>query len=680
MEPSERRSSEEVLLVARDLALGLASARDLDEGLRLTLEAALRASGMEAGGIYGRDAASGELKLVQQRNVPEAFARGVARHDGNSVHARLVRRGLVLYAGHDELREAADSQGEMSEAARGVLGAGFRAIAMVPIRHEGEVHGSLNLATCRVDQVSAARRSALETIAAQAGILIDRLAAVEALRESEARQAQLLELSPVPLAILRGRRFFSLNRAFIEASGYTLADLDDLERVLPVVFPEEGTRRQAARWIDELLAEPGGRESVPELPVRCKDGSTRWVSSRAAKIGDILVVAFTDLTERRRLEQQLLQAQKMEAIGRLAGGVAHDFNNLLGVITLSSDAIDQELPAGHASREDLGEILTAVRRATNLTRQLLAFSRKQHATPQLLVLGELVAGLHKLLVRLIGEDIRVELEGTSAPWRVVADPGQLEQLLLNLAVNARDAMSRGGRLRIALSRRELDAAFADAQALVPAGRHVVLELSDTGSGMSDEVLAHVFEPFFSTKPVGQGTGLGLSTVYGIVQGAGGQIAVESRVGEGTTFRVYLPEAGTAEVPRADARASAPIADTTVLVVEDDRALRAIMERRLGGAGLRVLAPVDVPQALALAAGYPERIDLLITDVVMPLMNGRELADRVAASRPGMRVLFISGYPDEVLGRHDVVAGRVALLQKPFSEEALLRAIQRVLAS
>jgi PAS domain S-box-containing protein len=429
---------------------------------------------------------------------------------------------------------------------------------------------------------------------------------------------------------------------------------------------------------------------------RRADGSTFPVEIHVEHLvfeGEEYAFAFLrDLTERaraeealRRTQEQFLQAQKMEAVGRLAGGVAHDFNNLLTVILSCAQSLGESLPPADLRRGEAEEIARAGRAAADLTRQLLAFSRRQPIAPKVIRLGDLVAGTEKMLRRLIGEDVALALAGAGAPWRVRVDPGQMEQVLLNLAVNARDAMPSGGRLAIEVSRRQLAGTLVDGGATVPPGRWVVLEVADTGSGMDEEVRRHAFEPFFSTKPQGKGTGLGLATVYGIVRRLAGHVALDSAPGSGTTFRIYLPEADeevTAARSTPPPLRAVPTGSpgATVLVVEDDGPLRAILARALSGAGYRVLAAASGQEALDLAASHLEPIALLLTDVVMPGMNGRQLAERLAAAHAPLPVLYLSGYTDEILGPQGVLSAGVDLLHKPFTTADLLAAVARQIGS
>jgi len=385
-------------------------------------------------------------------------------------------------------------------------------------------------------------------------------------------------------------------------------------------------------------------------------------------------------TDARRRDDELRQVQKLEAIGRLAGGVAHDFNNLLMAIRGYCDLLIEDMEPGDPRRGDADQILQAADRATALTRQLLAFSRRQPVTRRVFTLDEVVTGTEKMLRRLIGEDITVTTAIEPHTARVHADQGQIEQVLMNLALNARDAMPNGGVMRIELASAVFDASSPHRPAAAAPGRYVRLSVIDTGCGMSPEVASRIFEPFFTTKEVGRGTGLGLSTVYGIVDEAGGAIEVDTHVGRGTTFHVYLPETSAApDGGRVDPALTAPApASETVLLVEDEAIVARLVAGALKKAGYTVLQAANAEEALALARSHPAAIDLLLTDVVMPGMNGRELADEVVRLRQGARVLYMSGYTDDALLCRGVTTNGVPFIQKPFSMPALTLKIREVM--
>ena len=392
------------------------------------------------------------------------------------------------------------------------------------------------------------------------------------------------------------------------------------------------------------------------------------------------VVAFFDATEKKSMAAQLGQASKMEAVGQLAGGVAHDFNNLLTVIMSYTAMLLDDLDASNPLHADLQEIAAAADRAAALTRQLLAFSRQQVMQPRVLDINSVVGGVEKMLRRIIGEDIELRIELDADVEKINADPGQLEQVLMNLVVNARDAMPAGGRLSIRTSNSELSKESAAGALNAPDGEYVMLSVSDTGTGMPREVQQRLFDPFFTTKDQGRGTGLGLSTVYGIVKQSGGEIYVYSEVGQGSTFKVYFPrfaeggdveevESATTEVPRGT---------ETLLLVEDDDNLRNLVARVLSDRGYTVFVASGGVEALAIAGNPGTLIDGVISDVVMSGMNGRQLVEKLLETRPGLGVLLMSGYTDDDVLRRGVLHGETAFLQKPFTPDQLARKVRVVL--
>jgi len=399
-----------------------------------------------------------------------------------------------------------------------------------------------------------------------------------------------------------------------------------------------------------------------------------------------LVLVVHDVTDRKaaeerqeRTDEQLRQSQKLEGIGRLAGGVAHDFNNILGVILGYGDLMRKQIPEGHPARPRLEQVIKSAHRAAALTRQLLAFSRKQMLQPKLLDLGAVVHDLTPMLERVVGEDMEIEVRAAAELGAVSADPTQVEQVILNLVVNARDAMPKGGQLTIETANVEFDDAYVAAHPTALAGRFVMVAVSDNGVGMDAETQKHMFEPFFTTKPLGEGTGLGLATLYGIVKQTGGHVWVYSEVGRGTTFKVYLPRVidAAAEPPTPVPRPAQGGVET-VLVVEDAEGLRELIRELLEERGYTVLSANDGQSALALVQGRVEAIDLLLTDVVMPKLGGGDLVKQVRALRPGLRVLYMSGYTAGVVTRQGVLDAGDRMLDKPFTDEQLSRAVRQAL--
>jgi signal transduction histidine kinase len=430
----------------------------------------------------------------------------------------------------------------------------------------------------------------------------------------------------------------------------------------------------------------GRPKFIPEEPnTDARSGVTRWfqvikvpIPADAGGMRQVLGVA-TEITQRRTLEEQLRQAQKMEAVGRLAGGIAHDFNNLLTAIQGFSALLlrDQTLAAPH--RADVQEIADAAARAAALTQQLLAFSRKQVLQPAVLDPNEVVAGMSEMLRRLIGEHIELVTDLGPATGHVLADRSQLEQVIVNLVVNARDAMARGGRLTVETRAVALDVEYARRHMGVVPGPHVLLAVSDTGEGMDAETRTHLFEPFFTTKGVGRGSGLGLATVYGIVQQSGGRIEVYSEPGTGTTFKIYLPRVAAPAHAAQPSGTGAPRGGTeTLLVVEDEAAVRRLARQALERLGYRVLEAGDGRQALDVAAAHAGAIDLLVTDVVMPGMGGRELAEHLTGLRPGLRVLYTSGYTESAIVQNGTLDPTVAYVPKPYTPDQLARKVREVL--
>ncbi len=427
------------------------------------------------------------------------------------------------------------------------------------------------------------------------------------------------------------------------------------------------------KWVGEVtLVAKNGQELVIE--------SSRTLVLDAEGKPRAKLIINTDVTPKKKLEAQLFQAQKMESVGRLAGGVAHDFNNLLTVILGFGEILEANPTLDAAGREVAKEIQLAGERAASLTRQLLAFSRNQILRPVPLQVNALLESLEKLLRRLIGEDIDLASRLDPHLGRIRADPSQIEQIVLNLAVNARDAMPRGGKLTIETRNVELDESYNLQHAHVPTGPYICIAVSDTGVGMDEEVKSRIFEPFFTTKELGKGTGLGLATVYGIVTQSGGHIQVYSEKGQGASFKVYFPCLPDLPHPLASAQTLPGFRGgaETILLAEDESAVRMLAQMALQSIGYKVLSAEDGKSALRLAQTHDAAIDLLVTDVVMPGISGRELAERLQAITPKIRVLFLSGYTDDAVVRHGVLQEGVWFLQKPFTPSTLAAKVRAVL--
>jgi PAS domain S-box-containing protein len=519
----------------------------------------------------------------------------------------------------------------------------------------------------------------LDSVGGHIALAIERRRSEEALRKSESVFRLLFSHNPLPTWVMDDEtlQFIQVNDAAVQQYGFAAEEFGRM--TMFDIRPEE---KSASLEVRPQNNGEGRHQGVCKH--RKKDGrvfEVELISHQFDYAGRrVRLVVAQDISERHLLEQQLRQATKMEAVGRLAGGVAHDFNNLLMVIKGHTELLMSELPPSDGMFRKITQIDRAADRATALTKQLLAFSRMQVLQPRVMNLNGVVEDMGRLLPRLIGEDIELAIRSEADLGAIRADASQMEQIIMNLAVNARDAMPTGGRLIIETSNAELDRTYNSTHPIVRPGRYVLLAVSDTGTGMDAETQAHIFEPFFTTKEPGKGTGLGLATVYGVVKQSGGFIWVYSEVGKGTSFKIYLPrvdqpeDKGSAALPFAEA----PRGTETILLAEDEQDVREVAREFLESGGYTVIESHNGADALRLAAEYKGAIDLLVTDMVMPGMTGKELAGRLQHQHSGIGVIYMSGYSEQTVAETAQADSGMLLLTKPFSRGSILRAVREAL--
>jgi two-component system cell cycle sensor histidine kinase/response regulator CckA len=522
----------------------------------------------------------------------------------------------------------------------------------------------------------------LDSVGGHIALAIERRRAEDALRKSESMFRLLFSHNPLPTWVVddEALRFLQVNDAAVRQYGYSQAEFESMSSLeLRTEGDPDSFRDRVSRLVGE------GRQQWQSRH-RKKDGKiidVHIISHQLDYAGrSVRLVVAQDINERQQLEEQLRQAQKMEAIGRLAGGVAHDFNNLLMVIKGHTELLLNSLPHGDQASRKIEQIDRAADRAASLTRQLLAFSRMQVLQPRAMNLNDVVEGMGKLIPRLIGEDIELVIRASADLGTIRADASQMEQVILNLAVNARDAMPDGGRLLIETSNAELDHVYSSVRPSVQPGSYVLLAVTDSGTGMDPETQARIFEPFFTTKEQGKGTGLGLATVYGVVKQSGGFIWVYSEIGKGTSFKMYLPRVDQ-PVEKAGSThpsAEAPRGTETVLLAEDEQDVREVAREFLESGGYTVIEARDGAEAVQLAAQNSGGIDLLVTDMVMPGMTGPQLAGRLQQQFAGLGVIYMSGYSEHAAAEAAQSGSSVRLLTKPFSRSAILRAAHEVLGA
>ena len=681
---TRRRQSARIQAAFSDLGRRLSAARTPEEAARIIVQVAQD--------LVGWDSSSLDIFLPDQSEVLTVLAMDSfggppvdvppAYEDGppSPMALRVLREGAQLILRADDTSPPIDGLIPFGTHRRSA------SLMFVPIRHGEHTAGILSIQSYTPNAYGSADVDILQALADHCGGALERLRVEDALRESQAQLCRAETSSLVMTAHLGlDGRWLKVPPTLCRLLGYQEAELLAI-RSDDVTHPED---READRRQRDRLIRGEARSFDLEKRFLRRNGSVVWVYLNCSIVQDAagrplyLLAYLRDVTERKNLEDQLRQAQKMEAVGQLAGGIAHDFNNLLTAIQGNAELLLTALDTRDPRRMDVLEIARAAHRAATLTRQLLAFSRKQVLQPRIVSLNGVVTDLTAMLRRIIGEDIELRLDLDAGLGRVLADAGQLEQVITNLSVNARDAMPQGGALTLRtrnVSADEIPAGDREAPPLL--GELVALSVADTGTGMDERTQARLFEPFFTTKELGRGTGLGLATVYGIVRQSGGHIRVNTRLHEGSTFTVYLPLVeGDAEADATGHSPTVPASGSeTVLVVEDEEAVRALARRVLTAKGYRVLDAASATEALKLADGGRRRLDLLVTDVVMPGMGGPALAEQLVAQQPGLRVLYISGYAEEAIRRQGTLAAGGALLEKPFTADELARRVRQALSA
>jgi two-component system, cell cycle sensor histidine kinase and response regulator CckA len=668
-----------------DLGYRLAGVRTPEEAARIIASVAQDVLGWDA---YSLDLYFAETETVQAIvsmdrvgsgdpvDVPHAYASGPP----GPMTRKVLAEGAQLI-----LRDAAAPATE-GLTPFGAVSRPSASLMFVPVRHGERVAGILSIQSYTPRAYDPDDLAVLQTLADNCGSALERLRIEEALRESQAQvhRAESVALVMTAHVALDGR-WRKVPPTLCQLLGYTEKELLALE-VADVAHAEDIEADLAER---RRLIRGEARSYDLMMRLHRRDGTVVWVYANNSVVQDAagtplyFLAYIRDVSERKILEEQLRQAQKMEAVGQLAGGVAHDFNNLLTAIIGNSELLLRTIDLEDRRRLDVLEINRAAHRAATLTRQLLAFSRKQVLQPRIVDLNGVVAELTAMLRRIIGEHVELRLQLEPGLGRVLADPSQLEQVITNLAVNARDAMPSGGTLTIRTANMdEAQVSLSSPESSPLLGPLVELSVSDNGVGMDERTQARLFEPFFTTKELGRGTGLGLATVYGIVRQSGGQIRVSTRLHHGSTFTIYLPMAEG--VPESEVEAEGwvdiPRGTGTILVVEDEDAVRYLACRVLRGNGYRVLEAGDPAVALRIVQGEAQPIDLLVTDIVMPVMSGPALAERLVAARPDLKVLYITGYAEEAIERQGALPAGGALLEKPFTAQQLADSVRRALAT
>jgi PAS domain S-box-containing protein len=679
-------SARQYLGVHYGVAAALAAADSADEAAVAVLGSVGYALGWEAGGLWELDDRSDVLRCAAYWHAAglelddfESLSRTTTFAPGVGLPGRVFASGTPTWI-EDVTKDLNFPRGTLADRARLHAAIGF------PIFRGSEVHGMMEFFRRDAQPPDEDLLETMASIGTHVGQLLERKRAEEALRASEARTRAILESAlDCVVSMDHQGRIVEFNPAAVRTFGYERDEAIGRPMADLLVPPElrDRHREGLSRYLETGEATVLGRRI--EITALRRDGETFPVELTITRVelhGPPLFTGYIrDLSETRLLERQFAEAQKLEAVGRLAGGIAHDFNNVMTIIAGYAALLRGRLEAEGAGHEEIDEIEIAAERASSLTRQLLAFSRRDLLQPRVFAVNGVVLQAQRMLERLISEDVEITTRLEPRAGSVFADPGQLEQVILNLAINARDAMPTGGAIRIETARVELDELYTSQHLGAEPGQYVMVAVSDTGIGMTDETQSHLFEPFFTTKEPGKGTGLGLATVYAMVKQAGGSIWVYSELGHGTSVKVYLPRAveADAEAPAAPFEEPQPLRGTeTVLIAEDEDAVRALLTHLLEAHGYRVLMASGGEEAIRLARSHADELDLMITDLVMRDVTGQQLADEIRAIVPGLPILFMSGYADSMPDLDTSGRQRSAFVPKPFTAEALAAAVRGIL--
>lgn len=672
---TELKQAEIMSHLQRDLAYELSSINNVQTALDVLLKATMKIEYIDGGGVYIVNEETGELDLISHIGLSDKFIKNVLHYPSDAPNTKMIMQGKAIYSSVINLPPEVQPVLKKEK---------LRAMAIVPVMYENKTVAALNLASRTIDEIPQNERDIIESISTQIGTIMVRIKAEEALRISERRFREIIEKSNDAICVIQDLDFVLINPKCTELFEYTEEEaLSSNYEILDVIDEE------SKKFVQIIIDRRDEEDYFPlhfQFKAKSKSGKKidcdvtiseiEWDNKKA-------VLCFVrDMTLQNRLEAQLQQAQKMETIGRLAGGIAHDFNNLLTAIIGNAELGMLDLNENDPLYDEFNDIMKTASRAANLTRQLLAFGRRQVLSPKIIDLNKIVIDMDKMLRRIIGTDIRFSTMTSKSIWNIKADASQIEQIVVNLVVNARDAMENGGDLSIETKNIVVDDKFYKIYNFtdIPHGQYAMISITDTGKGIEEQLLENVFEPFFTTKKLGAGTGLGLATVYGIVKQSRGYIQVNSKIGKGTSFKVYFPAQKDQQVePITKNKLSNNLSgNETVLIVEDNDAVRQIAIRVLKNYGYDVLDASNAEDAITLCKNFNKKISIVVTDIVMPEINGIQMIKLLREIKDDFKVLYVSGYTKSVVTEEGLLKSGANYLQKPFKPHQLAKAIRDIL--